>query len=86
MAVLIEELLQLWVGRAPAVSWAPEWMPFEILVWADNIFLVSSSTTDILKRTKKLRTSLGKEVCVSTKAAWKSCRVKRLKERPPVFP
>ena len=54
MAVLIEELLQLWAGRAPAVSWAPEWMPFEILVWADNIFLVSSSITDIMKRTQEI--------------------------------
>ena len=60
MAVLIEELLQLWAGRAPAVSWAPEWMPFEILVWADNIFLVSSSTTDILKRTQEIAYVFGK--------------------------
>ena len=48
-AVLIEELLQLWAGRAPAVSWALEWMPFEILVWAD-----SSSITDIMKRTQEI--------------------------------
>ena len=40
MAVLIKELLQLWAGRAPAVSWAQEWMPFEILVWAKNIIFV----------------------------------------------
>ena len=54
MAVLIEELLQLRAGRAPAASWAPEWMPFEILVWADNIFLVSSSITDNVKRTREI--------------------------------
>ena len=38
MAVLVEELLLLWAVRGPAVSWAPEWKPFEILIWADNIF------------------------------------------------
>ena len=69
MVVLIEELLQLWAGRAPAVSWAPEWMPFEILVWADNLFLVSSSIADIMERTQEIAyVSLG-----------------RLKERPTVF-
>ena len=60
MAVLIEELLQLWAGRAPAVSWAPEWVPFEILVWADNIFLVSSSFADIMKRTQEIAYVIGK--------------------------
>ena len=60
MAVLIEELLQLWVGRAPAVSWASEWKPFEILVWADNLFLVSSSITDIKKRTQEIASVFGK--------------------------
>ena len=60
MAVLIEELLQLWAGRAPAVSWAPEWKPKEILVWADNIFLVSSSITDIMQRTQELAYVFGK--------------------------
>ena len=54
MAVLIEELSQLWAGRAPTVSWAPEWVPFEILVWADNIFLVSSSIIDIVQRTQDI--------------------------------
>ena len=57
MAVLSEELLQLWAGRALAVSWAPEWMPFEILVGADNIFLVSSS---IMKRTQEIAYVFGK--------------------------
>ena len=42
MAVLVEELLLLWANRGPAVSWAPEWKAFEMLIWADNIFLVSS--------------------------------------------
>ena len=60
MAVLVEELLQLWAGRAPAVSWAPEWVPFEILVWADNIFLVSSSIIDIVKRTQEIADVFGK--------------------------
>ena len=61
MAVLVEELLQLWAGRAPAVSWAPEWMPFENLVWADNIFLVSSSITDIVKRTQEIAYVFGQK-------------------------
>ena len=39
VAFLVEELLQIWADRPPAVSWAPEWKHFEILVWADNIFL-----------------------------------------------
>ena len=60
MAVLIEESLQMWAGRALAVSWAPEWVPFEILVWADNIFLVSSSITDIVKRMQGIAYVFGK--------------------------
>ena len=60
MAVLIEELLLLWAGRGPAVSWAPEWKPFEILVWADNIFLVSSSIIDIVQRTQDIANVFGK--------------------------
>ena len=60
MAVLIEELSQLWAGRAPAVSWAPEWVPFEILVWADNIFQVSSSIADIVNRTQEIAYVFGK--------------------------
>ena len=60
MAVLIEELSLLWAGRAPAVSRAPEWMPFEILVWADNIFLVSSSIADVRKRTQEIAHVFGK--------------------------
>ena len=35
-------------------------MPFEILVWADNIFLVSSSITDIVKRTQEIAYVFGK--------------------------
>ena len=61
MAVLIEELSLLWAGRAPAVCWAPEWKPFEILVWADNIFLVSSSIADIRKRTQEIAHVFGKK-------------------------
>ena len=60
MAVLIEELSLLWAGRAPAVCWAPEWKPFEILVWADNIFLVSSSIIDIVQRTQDIAHVFGK--------------------------
>ena len=60
MAVLVEELLQLFAAWPPAVSWAPEWVPFEILVWADNIFLVSSSTIDIVKRTQEIAEVSGK--------------------------
>ena len=61
MAVLIEELSLLWAGRAPAVCWAPECKPFEILVWADNIFLVSSSIADIRKRTQDIAHVFGKK-------------------------
>ena len=60
MAVLIEELSLLWAGRALAVSWAPEWKPFEILVWADNTFLVSSSIIDIVQRTQDIEHVFGK--------------------------
>ena len=76
MAVLIEELLMLWAGRGPAVSWAPEWKPFEILVWADNIFLVSSSIIDIVQRTQDIEHVFGKRDL---------CRVKLRKKRSLVF-
>ena len=69
MAVLIEELLLLWAGRGPAVSWAPEWKPFEILVWADNIFLVSSSIIDIVQRTQDIEHVFGKrDLCFNQKS------------------
>ena len=69
MAVLIEELSLLWAGRAPAVSWAPEWKPFEILVWADNIFLVSSSIIDIVQRTQDIEHVFGKRnLCFDQKS------------------
>ena len=45
---------------APAVTWAPDWVPFEILVWAENIFLVSSSIIDFVKRTKEIAEVFGK--------------------------
>ena len=69
MAVLIEELLLLWASRRPAVSWAPEWKPFEILVWADNIFLVSSSIIDIVQRTQDIEHVFGKkQLCFNQKS------------------
>ena len=49
VASLIEELLQLWSSRPPAMSWAPEWKPFEIMVWAVNIFFVTSSILEAKK-------------------------------------
>ena len=61
MAVLVEELLLLWANKKPAVSWAPEWKPFEILVWADNIFLVSSSIIDIVQKTQDIEHVFGKK-------------------------
>ena len=61
MAFLVEELLQLWSDRSPAVSWAPEWKPFEILVWADNIFLVTSSIAEAEKRTQDIAHVFGKK-------------------------
>ena len=60
MAVLIEELLLLWAGPASAVSWAPEWKPFEIWCGPDNIFMVSSSITDIVQRTQDIAHVVGK--------------------------
>ena len=69
MAVLIEELLLLWANKEPAVSWAPEWKPFEILVWADNIFLVSSSIIDIVQRTQDIEHVFGKkDLCFNQKS------------------
>ena len=70
MAVLIEELLLLlWASRRPAVSWAPEWKPFEILVRADNMFLVSSSIIDIVQRTQDIEYVFGKRgLCFNQKS------------------
>ena len=69
MAVLVEELLLLWANRGPAVSWAPEWKPFEMLIWADNIFLVSSSIIDIVQRTQDIEHVFGKkELCFNQKS------------------
>ena len=59
MAFLVEELLQLWTDRSPAVSWAPAWKPFEILVWADSIFLVTSSVAEAGKRTQDVANVFG---------------------------
>ena len=53
--------MRLWAGRAPAVSWAPEWVPFEILVWADNIFLVSSSMVEIARRKREIAEVFGRK-------------------------
>ena len=39
---------------------APEWVPFEFLVLADNIFLVSSSIIDIVKRTQEIADVFGR--------------------------
>ena len=61
VAFLVEELLQLWNDRSPAVSWAPEWKPFEILAWADNIFLVTSSVAEAGKRTQEIANVFGKK-------------------------
>ena len=69
MAVLIEELLLLWANKEPAVSWAPEWKPFEILVWADNIYLVSSSIIDIVQKTQDIEHVFGKkDLCFNQKS------------------
>ena len=43
------------------VSWAPEWNPFEILVWADNIFLVTCSIAEAEKRTQEKAHVFGKK-------------------------
>ena len=69
MAVLVEELLLLWAVRGPAVFWASEWKPFEILIWADNIFLVSSSVIDIVQRTQDIEHVFGKkQLCFNQKS------------------
>ena len=65
LAVLVKELKLLWAGRAPAVSWVPEWKPFEILVWADSIFLISSSTVEIARTTQEIAEVFGrKKACI----------------------
>ena len=50
VAPLVDELLLLWSGRGQAVSWAPEWNDFSILVWADNIFLTTDSAAEAARR------------------------------------
>ena len=50
VAPLIDELLLLWSRRGPAVSWAPEWNDFSILVWDDNIFLTTDSAAEAARR------------------------------------
>ena len=54
--VVLRSCTRLWVVslklRAkiqPAVTWAPAWREFEILGWAENIFLVTSSA-DVASR------------------------------------
>ena len=54
MAILADELLQMWASRGPAVTWASEWKEFEILVWADNIFLTTSSAAEGARRTREV--------------------------------
>ena len=61
VAFLVEELLQLWSTRSPAVCWAPEWKPFEILVWADNIFFVTSSIIEANRRAQDIAHVFGKK-------------------------
>ena len=38
------------VVAVAAVSWAPEWNDFSILVWADNIFLTIDSAAEAVRR------------------------------------
>ena len=49
VAPLVDELLLLWSGRGSAVSWAPEWNDFSILLWAD-IFLTTDSAAETARR------------------------------------
>ena len=87
MAVLVEELALLWAAQAPAVSWAPEWKPFEILVWADNIFLVTSSTVEIARRTQEVAEFFGrKDLHFNQKQPGNSAEVVRQKRTSPAFP
>ena len=55
-------------GIAAAVGWTgsggvlgSEWVSFEILVWSDNIFMVSSSIADIRKKTQEIAHVFGKK-------------------------
>ena len=73
VAFSVEELLQLWSARSPAVCWAPEWKPFEILMWADNIFLVTSSIMEAERRVQDIAHAFGKKSCSSIPIVWKSC-------------
>ena len=52
-----------------AVAAVPEWKAFEMLIWADNIFLVSSSIIDIVQRTQDIEHVFGKkELCFNQKS------------------
>ena len=53
-ATLVDELVNMWAGRDPAVVWAPEWKELEILTWADSIFLVTSSVAEAARRTREV--------------------------------
>ena len=75
-ATLVDELVGLWAGRDPAVVWAPEWKEFEILTWADSIFLVTGSVALAARRTREeAEENRKRRSCTSIRAAWKSCRV-----------
>ena len=50
VATLVDELMQFWSGRGPAVSRAPEGNDFAILVEADNIFLTTDSVAEAARR------------------------------------
>ena len=64
MATLVDELVRLWANRNPAVEWALEWKEFEILVWADNIFLVTSSASEAKRRTQEMASVIEKKKLV----------------------
>ena len=49
---------KLWAKRNPAV----EWEDFEILVWTDNIFLVTSSASEAKRRTQEVANALKKKL------------------------
>ena len=51
VATLVDELVRLWANSNPAVEWALEWKEF---LWADNIFLVTSSASEPKRRTQEV--------------------------------
>ena len=87
VAVFVEELVKWRANRNLAVGCAPEWKAFEILVFFDNIFLVTSSASEAKRRTQEVASISRNKNSSSTRIARKSCRVVRRRSAwlPPFY-